>query len=47
MFTGKYLDYTFDNSFEGKCKAAADMRVSHQAIIDFKAIAEDGFYFDE
>ena len=29
------------------CKVGADMRVSHQAIVDFIASAEEGFKFDE
>ena len=29
------------------CKVGADMRVSHQAIVDFIASAEEGFNFDE
>jgi excisionase family DNA binding protein len=29
------------------CRVGADMRVSHQAIVDFIASAEEGFNFDE
>ncbi len=29
------------------CKVGADMRISHQAIVDFIASAEEGFKFDE
>ncbi len=29
------------------CKVGADMRVSHQAIVDFIVSAEEGFNFDE
>ena len=28
------------------CKVGADMRVSHQAIVDFIVSAEEGFNFD-
>ena len=31
----------------GVCRVGADMRVSHQAIVDFIASAEEGFNFDE